>query len=122
MLLLGSAAHHGSVLRDSRHGHVHNLAVLDQRSPSLHSLTSPEILLEEETSAVDDRLSAFAARERGFLPHLLAGCAEDLRSAGCPGFNCLRSFDNYSGLNSLPLRLRLLLLDFLTCDNRSVPF
>ena len=40
------AAHHGSVLRNSRHGHVQNLAVLDQRSTSLHPLSLPEILLE----------------------------------------------------------------------------
>ena len=87
VLLRSSAAHQGSVLdflaayylRSSRHGHVEYFTVLDQMMPSLLPLSLHEILIEHETSAVGDRLSAQnAAHKWRLLRHQLVGCGEAL--------------------------------------------
>ena len=81
VLLWRGAAHHGSVLCHSRHGHVHHPAVFDQAVPSGEPLPLHIVLLEQEAPTVGDRLGTSAARDRDLLPDLAGGCAEDLRSA-----------------------------------------
>ena len=95
----------------------------------MHFNLTEVILLEQETSAVGDRLSTSTVHDRRLLSHLLVGCTKYLRSAGrlkrLIGVDFLRDIDYLpeyvTGINSLPLRLRLL-LDFLNNDDRPVPF
>ena len=125
-MLRRNAAHHGSDLRNSWHGRVHYLAVLDKELPG-GQLFLHIILSEQENAVVGDLLSVTVTQERGLLLNRLAGCAEDLLSGPTERADRLYYLRNIDLLpeyiaefNSVSLRLRLL-LNVLNCEDWPAP-